>query len=323
MKRAVNEREMVTVNEASKVLGVSKGKIKKMIKRNEIDYTLENCEYRVNVGSMVHLKYLNPLVNGYKDLISEIKDEVVGDTTINDMYKLFNRKPLESNTFRINWSVLKKFNIYEVDDITLKLLEIFPKDTHSVFSSVIEITHYEGFDNYDDVDYKQYSIFGIDNYVVVFSVGNNDYQNKFGYVIHNIFRKEEFEFEKYLSNNIILKKYQTLISDYNVDEINNSLKEFDNLTYLRMRDIENGIHLEKDNIIKKELMYMLNISENLFNSFIEGGFIGNDYNDTYTFSDMEILKYLVYYDKISDDYIICHNENGTLFINPMKIGEVP
>jgi hypothetical protein len=249
------------------------------------------------------------------------------------MKEKFNRKALDSNTFKLNWKVLNKFNIYEIDDITLKLSQYFPKHSNDIFYQMMRNTMmsvtYENVSGlsqttneyiFNEFSNKvESSVFELDGYVFIFRVSDDG----LGYIINDIFRKDELKTYDSFSKKIFVKKYETLQSDYDVNQLNEDFKIYKNLRWLRLRDISNDIHLEDGGLTKDEIREFITlntISNELWDKLISFNIIGNNDNDFYTFMDIEIIKHLLQCGLDDNSQIMEDGKGGVIFLSTVKRG---
>ncbi len=309
-------------------LGVSKDTILDLIKNKNIDYVVENGEYKVDTNSIGIIHKFD----GNNKLLSEFT-EIFKDNTIFTMKDKFDRKPLESNTFWLNWNVMNNFNIYEIDDITLKLSQYFPTHSNHQFNRIINNTSIgkkvksikdledKGnsitFNDYENIIH--YSAIELDGYIIIFQMGETD---NLGYIIQNIFRTEDLKVSKYFTKKLFVKKYETLTSDYDVKEINHIFKDLRNIREMRLRYIDGGKHLEDGNFTKDELMEFIKISDEFFDELIDMDFIGNKDNDLFTFMDIEIIKIFVKNGVDETNSIFCKNNDDVLVIHSSQTLEM-
>lgn len=317
------------IETSTQILGVSEDTIMDLIKTKTIDYVLEDGVFMVDVNSVgVFHKFDGDM----RDFTDEFRDSIV-DNNISIMRERFHRKPLKSNTFWLNWKVFNKFNIYEIDDITLKLSQYFPKHSNEVFYQTMKNTMMSvTYENVNDLqqtnnqyvfsDYSnkvESSVFELDGYVLIFRVSDDG----LGYIINDIFRKEELKTYDNFTKKIFVKKYETLQSDYDVEEINEEFKDYQNLMFMRNRYISKNIHLEEGNNTKDEIREFITlntISDVLWDKLTEFNIIGNKENDTYTFMDIEIIKHLLQCGLDDNSQIFEDGKGGVGILSTVKCG---
>jgi len=328
MKTTTNKNTMVTVKVASKELNIPKGKIKVMIKNGEISFELINGIYYVNVAEVKEVSLTNKIkkksvgiFNKYEGSMENLEEfiDTFNDETVSIMNDKFGRKPLESNTFLLNWKILNKFNIYEIDNITLKLSQYFPSNSTDEFKETINDTHILDFIGITDNNIEkiiEYSIFEFDGYVFVWRFGFDD---KLGYVINNIFRKDELKTSEFFTDKFYINKHKTLSSPYDTDEMNKVFLDYNNLKELKSKEIYEGNHLIEGHFTKDEIREFIEISDKLFDNFVENNLIGNKENEFYTLIDIEIIKYLLNIG-ITEDSTLSNINGNVLSVSFMERG---
>lgn len=329
MKTTTNPNQMVTLKVTSKELNIPKGKIKDMIKNGEISFELINGIYYVNVEEVKEVSLTNKIkkksvgiFNKYEGSMENLEEfiDTFNDKTVSIMDDKFGRKPLESNTFWLNWKILNKFNIYEIDNITLKLSQYFPSNSTSGFKETINDTYIStlgiGIKDNDIEKIINYSIFEFDGYVIVWRIGFDD---KLGYVINNIFRKDELKTSEFFTDKFYINKHKTLSSPYDTDEINKVFLDYNNLKELKSKEIYEGNHLIEGNFTKDEIREFIEISDKLFDNFVEKNLIGNKDNEFYTLMDIEIIKYLIN-SGITEESILSNTNGNVLSLSFMERG---
>lgn len=298
-------------------LGVSKDTILNLIKNKNIDYVVENGEYKVDTNSIGIIHKFD----GNDKLLSEFT-EILNDNTIFTMKNKFDRKPLKSNTFWLSWNVINNFNIYEIDDITLRLSQYFPIHSNHQFNKIMDNTPIPkkvksiiANETIISIDYENiihYSAIELDGYIIIFQSGGTD---NLGYIIQNIFRTEDLKVSKYFTKKLFVKKYETLISDYDVNEINHIFKDLRNIREMRLKYIDDGKHLDDGNFTKNELMEFIKISDEFFDNLVDMDMIGNNDNDLFTLMDIEIIKIFVKNGVDETNSIFCKNNDDVLVIH--------
>lgn len=220
MKTTTNSNPMVTVKVASKELNVSKGKIKDMIKNKEIDYTLENGVYMVDISIMknqptIKIKTFDMKKEFISDYVNDWENKFYLTSTL--QLSKAGIYPFESNTFNVNQYILNKFTKSEIDSITNKLMICSPIKYKNNFDSVTKRTQFysESMVTYKTEllvrDAKDYCIFEFDNYIILL---HWDLNNGLGITISDIWEKENFNLLKPFTKTITLSTIsQPIYSD--------------------------------------------------------------------------------------------------------------
>jgi len=220
MQNIKNGNTMVTVKVASKELGVSKGKIKDMIKNKEIDYILDNGLYMVDISNMkneptIIIKTFDMKKEFISDYVHDWQNKFYLTSTL--QLSKAGIYPFESNTFNVNQYILNKFTKSEIDSITNKLMICSPVKYKSNFNSVVERTQFysESMVTYKTEllvrDAKDYCIFEFDNYIILL---HWDLNNGLGITISDIWKKENFDLLKPFTKTITLSTiFQPTYSD--------------------------------------------------------------------------------------------------------------
>jgi hypothetical protein len=202
---------MEKLNVVSKKLGVSKGKIKDMIKDGEISFEVVNGVYYVDIKEIK-----NKFTITIKTF--DMKKEFISDYVIDWEYKFYYTStlrlskgglyPIEINTFNVNQYVFKKFSLDEIDSLTEKLSIVSPIKHKSNFETVIKITQFYsegvlscGNDFIPIRDVRDYCIFEYENYIILL---HWDLNNGLGVTISDVWKKDNFELIKPFTKSITL-----------------------------------------------------------------------------------------------------------------------
>ena len=322
----------LNITQAAIELEQTENEVENLIQDDIIDWKIEDDSYLVDINSVGVFHTLD-IQTEYIDEYIERFDKVIFDDSTILMYKNFNLLPFESNSFWINWYVFRNFNIYEVDYITLKLLQYLPETSQDNFNKLIDNSQFMSRYTYPNPNKKDeylpfdgisnYSIFEFEGYVVIFHL---DIYNGLKCTISNIFRKDDIEMKKPFLKKIFLRKNETLSFDYNLNHVNEFLSDLNNI-YKQKRlkisehknTLNNGEDIELLQVNDIQLAKITNLSVDLIHELKEKNVIGNKLIDGYILIDIEIIKHFKK-NGLNENALICKSGNGFVMLGAVKRG---